>query len=186
MLLATLTWMALMTACGDDMVDQPRGNPLRSSTFFEDGALARPLEEGVIPRGHLREDTAFYTGRQNGELVAEVPLAVDAELLERGQRYYSIHCTPCHNQSGDGQGMIVLRGFTAPPSLHETRLRNAPDGYIFDVITHGYGRMFPYGDRVEPRDRWAIVAYIRALQLSQSVPIDALSPEVRRELEAQP
>ncbi len=179
--------LLMMVAAGcRDMHEQPKGDPLESSSMFDDGMLARPLVEGVVPRGMLREDAIFYTGRDGGQWVTTVPTPVTRKLLNRGQERYNIFCSPCHNHTGDGQGMIVLRGLTAPPSFHEERMRTAPDGHIYDVITNGFGRMFPYAQRIPPEDRWAIVAYVRALQLSHNATLDDVPAEIRQQLQQRP
>jgi hypothetical protein len=172
-----------LTAC-NDMVDQPRYDPLEPSTFFADGRSSRPMIEGVVAQGIMEEEPEFYTGRdENGDLVGEMPVMIDQALLERGQERYDIYCAPCHGLDGYGQGIIVQRGFPPPQSLHLDRLRRSPDGYYFEVITNGFGRMYAYDYRVKPPDRWAIVAYIRALQLSQFATPDDVPPENRPQLE---
>jgi len=177
-----LALVTLIAAGCRDMYEQPKGDPLESSSLFDNGMLARPLVEGVVPRGALRDHSPYYTGRDQNQLVVQVPVPVTHDLLKRGQERYNIFCAPCHNQNGDGQGMIVLRGFKMPPSFHDERMRAVPDGHIFDVITHGFGTMYPYAQRVPVADRWAIVAYIRALQLSQHATLDDVPPQVRQEL----
>lgn len=161
-----------IVGCHTDMWVQPKHHePLQESHFYADGMASRPLVEGTVARGHLRLDEPFFTGFQNGKPVTEFPLPVDEELVRRGQERYSIYCTPCHGQIGDGKGMIAQRGFTLRRPVgnyHTERLRKMPVGHFYDVITNGYGAMYSYAARVEPRDRWAIVAYIRALQLSQN------------------
>jgi hypothetical protein len=164
------------------MQDQPKFIPLRPSSFFTDGRSERPLVEGTVARGHLDADTAFYTGKVGDKFVGTFPLPVTRELLERGQQRYNIYCSPCHDRLGTGLGMVVRRGFRRPPSYHIDRLRQAPVGYIFDVITNGFGAMPDYAAQIEPRDRWAIVAYERALQLSQHATLSDVPPEVRAQL----
>ena len=172
------------SSCRQDMYNQPKYKPLAPSEFFEDGASARPLPPHTIARGHLDEDTAFFTGKlDDGTLAAAFPLPVTHDLLKRGQERYTIYCSVCHGAEGDGNGMIVQRGFPPPNSYHIDRLRNAPPGYIFSVITNGYGVMYSYASRVEPADRWAIVAYIRALQLSRHARIDDVPADQRMQLE---
>ena len=161
------------------MAQQPRYEPYEPSTFFENGTSARPLVEGVVPRGGAREDTLLYTGMVNGQPSGEFPFPVTEAVMARGQERYTIFCTPCHGAVGDGQGIVVQRGFTPPPSFHIERLRTAPPGYFFDVVTHGFGAMPSYADQVPARDRWAIIAYIRALQLSQHATLDDVPPEER-------
>jgi mono/diheme cytochrome c family protein len=165
--------------CHTDMWQQPRINPLDESTFHENGQASRPLPEHTVARGHLKEDTAFFTGRVNGKLVDTIPMTVDKNLLLRGQDRFKIYCVPCHGQIGDGQGMIAKRGFTLRRPVgnyHSDRLRKMPVGHFYDVMTNGYGAMFSYASRIEPQDRWAIAAYIRALQFSQFAPKTAVDP----------
>jgi hypothetical protein len=160
------------------MSSQPRYNPLAPSDFFADGRSGRPAVPGTVPHGAPQLGQPFYTGKLNGEVVERMPVPLTRGLLERGRGRFDIYCSPCHGRVGDGEGMIVKRGFRRPPSYHIQRLREAPDGHFFDVITHGIGDMASYADRVEPADRWAITAYIRALQLSQSAALgDVPSPE---------
>jgi hypothetical protein len=149
------------------MHNQPKYRPLRATTFFADGSSARPLVEGTVARGTLNDDTAFYTGKVGNTPVAELPIALDAHVLDRGQERFGIFCTPCHDATGSGRGMVVQRGYRQPPSFHDERLRTAPAGYFFDVMTNGFGVMPDYRAQISAQDRWAIVAYIRALQLSQ-------------------
>jgi mono/diheme cytochrome c family protein len=158
---------AVLAGCRQDMHDAPRYNPLQASTFFADGQAARMPVANTVARGLLREDDHLYTGRLDGQLADAFPMVVTAEIMTRGQERYNVFCAPCHGRTGLGDGMIVQRGFQAPPSLHEPRLREAPAGHFYDVITHGFGVMQDYAAQVPVADRWAIVAYIRALQLSQ-------------------
>lgn len=169
--------LAILAGCGrQDMVDQHRYEPLEASPFFEDGRSVRPPVEGTVARGHLRLDEPFYTGKRDGELVSELPVPVTEALLSRGRERFDIYCSPCHGRTGAGQGMVVRRGFRQPPSLHIARLRRAAPGYFFDVITNGFGVMSSYATLVPVGDRWAITAYIMALQYSQNAPIDELPP----------
>ena len=173
------------TACRQDMYNQPRYKPLAQSEFFTDDAAARPLPPHTVARGHLDEDTVFFTGRNDdGTLAASLPGPVTRDLLKRGQERYDIYCSVCHGYEGDGNGMIVQRGFPAPNSYHIERLRQSPPGYFFNVVTHGYGIMYSYASRVEPADRWAIVAYIRALQLANNGRMDDVPSSERAKLEA--
>lgn len=166
-----------------DMYDQPRYEPLEASDFFADGGSARPLVEGTIPRGWLREDEALYTGKVNGQFVSKLPLPVDRALFDRGRDRFDIYCSVCHSRTGDGNGMIVRRGFRRPPPIVTAeRLLAAPAGHFFDVMTNGIGAMPSYASRISPEDRWAIVAYIRALQLSQNARLDDAPPQNRAEL----
>jgi mono/diheme cytochrome c family protein len=164
---------------------QPKTSPLSASEFFSDGSSARPLVPGTIPRGHLREDGAFYTGIENGKWVDKIPVPITMDLLKRGRDRFSIYCTPCHGQLGDGQGMIAKRGFQLKRPVgnyHSDRLRKMPIGHFYDVITNGYGAMYSYASRIEPQDRWAVVAYIRVLQLSQHSSVKDLSTEEKSKI----
>jgi mono/diheme cytochrome c family protein len=188
--LCALTTMAGCERAKQDMYDQPRYKPYAKSGLFEDGASARTAPEGTQPRarGAFAESSG---GRRGGEAVQtdiaaerarSNPYPVDLALLRRGQERYTIYCMPCHSPAGDGDGLVVRRGFPPPPTYHQDRLRNAPDRHLYDVIRNGYGVMVSYGDRVEPADRWAIVAYIRALQLSQHAQASILPPQARAQL----
>jgi mono/diheme cytochrome c family protein len=170
--------------CHRDMYDQPRLEPLEPSTFFDDGQASRPLVEGVVTFGAPRVDEALQTGKANGELIDELPLPLDAALLTRGQQRYNIFCANCHGRTGAGDGMIVQRGFRRPPTYHSERMRGVPIGHFFDVMTNGFGAMPSYASQVPMQDRWAIAAYIRALQWSQHARVDDLSAEERDNLEA--
>ncbi len=173
----------LLTAagCRQDMRDQARVNPLTESAFFKDGQSARMPVEHTIARGHLRTDEPWFTGKAGETFVNTVPRdrVVDAALLARGRERFAIYCTPCHDAAGTGQGMIVQRGYTPPRSLHDPQLRAQPLGYYFDVMTRGFGNMPDYAAQVRVEDRWAIAAYIRALQWSQNLEIDRL-PEAEQ------
>ena len=170
--------------CRPDMNDQPYSKPLQRSEFFPDGMASRPVVANSVARGHLQEDEAFSTGLMGTNLVETFPIPVTRELLQRGHERYDIFCSVCHGRTGEGNGLIVQRGFPAPPSFHIDRLRNAPAGHFFHVITHGYGIMYSYATPVPPADRWAIAAYIRALQLSQNATLDDVPPEPRAQMEA--
>jgi len=175
-----------LAGCRQDMHDAPRYKPLAASDFFANGSSARPLPAGTVARGFLREDALLYTGRTaEGSLAAELPMPVTKALLVRGHERFDIFCSPCHGKLGDGRGMVVQRGFKPPSSYHVERLRQAPIGYFFDVMTNGFGVMPGYAPQVPAEDRWAIAAYIRALQLSQHYDAAMLSPEDRARL-AQP
>jgi mono/diheme cytochrome c family protein len=154
-------------ACRQDMHNQPKYRGLRASAFFADGSSARPLVEGTVARGTLQEDEGFFTGKIDKIDVKELPFAVDEQVLNRGQERFNIYCSPCHDRTGSGNGIVVQRGYRQPPSFHTDRLRQADAGHFFDVMTNGFGAMPDYKVQIAPRDRWAIVAYIRALQLSQ-------------------
>ena len=160
--------LVMVAGCRQDMHNQPKYRTLRASTFFADGSSARPLVEGTVARGTLQEDTAFFTGKVGNVAVKELPFPVDEHVLARGQDRYDVFCTPCHDATGSGRGMVVQRGYRQPPSFHDERLRNADAGYFFDVMTNGFGAMPDYRMQLPARDRWAVVAYIRALQLSQN------------------
>jgi mono/diheme cytochrome c family protein len=150
------------------MYDQAKYQTYSESKFFKDGTSFRPLVAGTIARGELRADSLRYAGKTaDGKWTEELPAPITENTLRRGQERYNIYCSPCHGSTGDGQGMIVRRGLSPPPSFHIDRLRQAPVGHYFDVITNGYGAMYPYGYRVQVDDRWAIIAYIRALQLHE-------------------
>ena len=153
------------------MQDQPKYNADAGSAFFADGRANRPLVAGTVAHGSFHDNTAYFAGKQDGEPVAELPVKLSTELLARGQQRYDIYCSPCHDRTGEGNGMIVQRGLRRPPSLHLPRLRAAPAGHFFDVISNGYGIMLNYRAQVPVEDRWAIVAYIRALQLSQNATV---------------
>jgi len=156
-----------LAACRQDMHDQPRFKPLARSDFYTDLRSARTPVEGTVARGQLHQDTYFYTGKVGNNPGDYMPFPVTEDVLSRGQERFDIYCAPCHSRLGDGNGMIVQRGFRPPPSYHTERLRKAPLGYFFDVMTSGFGAMPDYASQISPRDRWCIVAYIRALQLSQ-------------------
>lgn len=166
-LLLVLSALLLLAGCRADMQNQPYQRPLAESDFYADKRSARPLVEGTVARGHERADTYFYTGKIGNEDGNDMPFPVTADVMQRGQQRFNIYCSPCHGETGNGDGMIVQRGFKRPPSYHTDRLRRAPIGYFFDVITNGFGVMLDYSQQVKPEDRWAIAAYIRALQLSQ-------------------
>jgi cbb3-type cytochrome c oxidase subunit III len=160
-----------------DMALQPKDRPLAPSDFFNDGRSERPLLENTVARGSVTENEMVVSKESNS-----FPLPVNQELLERGENRYKIFCTPCHGLQGDGNGMVVLRGMKHPPSYHEDRLRQVSNGYIYDVITNGFGAMLSYSAQIPPRDRWAIVAYVRALQLSRNAKVADLPPDVREKV----
>lgn len=174
----------LFAGCRQDMHDQPRFKPLAKSDFYADLRSARPPVEGTVARGQLHEDTYFYTGKVGMSPGDYMPFPVTEDVLARGRERFNIYCSPCHSRLGDGNGMIVQRGFRAPPSYHTERLRKAPLGYFFDVMTNGFGAMPEYASQIPPRDRWAIVAYIRALQLSQNATAADVPP--RQEIPSEP
>ena len=166
------------------MHDQPKFKPLAKNEFFSDRRSARPLVDGTIARGHLREDAVLYTGKADGKPVDTFPFAVSPAVMARGQERFDIFCAPCHGRTGDGDGMIVRRGYRKPPTFHQDRLRQAAPGYTFDVITNGFGAMPDYAQQIPVRDRWAIVAYIKALQRSQHAAIDGVPAAARAALES--
>ncbi|MDQ6632195.1 MAG: cytochrome c [Verrucomicrobiota bacterium] len=159
--------MLLLTACRRDMFDQPKSDALGQSDFFPDGMASRPIPPHTVARGNLQNDDVLYTGMTGANLATTFPVSITREVLQRGRERFEINCAPCHGATGEGNGIVVQRGFPAPPSYHSDRLRNAPAGHFFDVMTRGYGVMFSQASHVTPEDRWAIAAYIRALQLSQ-------------------
>jgi len=161
--------IALLAGCRIDMHVQPRENPLSRSDFFPDQRSERPPVEGTVARGELHEDSYFYTGKTGNNPGDYMPFPVTMEVLDRGRERYNIYCSPCHSRLGDGNGFIPSRGFARkPPSFHIVRLQKAPLGYFYDVITNGFGIMPDYASQITPADRWKIVAYVRALQLSQN------------------
>ena len=198
-LLLTFTFA---TACRYDMQDQPRYKVYKSSDWFKDGRASRELPDGTIPRGFLRDNYALYTGKienatgtaqtnEQGQQitfpnsVTEIPIPVTKDTLNTGEQKFKVYCSVCHGAFGNGDGMIVRRGFPKPPSYNDDRLRNAPVGHFFDVATNGWGKMSGYSSQVSVNDRWAIVAYIRALQISQNpagvknAPVTTGSPEAK-------
>ncbi len=177
--------IAMITGCElrQAMYDQEKYEPLEKSTFFADGQSWRPQVEGTVAQGELREDSHFYEGMVNGDLANTLPMKTSKELLERGQERYNIYCSPCHDRTGQGNGIIVKRGLKQPTSFHDDRLKQMPVGYFFDVITNGYGVMYSYASRVPTKDRWAIAAYIRTLQLSQSVDLKKLPVEDQKQFQ---
>jgi mono/diheme cytochrome c family protein len=211
--LTVLAATAILAGCQQKMAGQPSYAPLEPCDFFADGRSARPLVAGTVARGQLRTDTAFFTGRKvvrasvagsnfenssvspgsakspfddNSDFVTELPLPIDRSLVEHGRNRYSIYCVVCHDPLGTGRGKIVERGYTRPPSYHIDRLREAPAGRLFAVISEGYGSMPSYSAQIPPEDRWAIVAYVRALQISQHFPERDLAPEDKQKLSAMP
>jgi hypothetical protein len=180
---AVLIALAAGAGCRQDMHDQPKYIPLRPSDFFGDGRSERPLIEGTVARGHLDDDGAYFTGRgPDGTFVNEFPFPVTKEIVERGQNRFNIYCAPCHDRLGNGNGKIVRRGYRHPPSYHIDRLRQVPNGYIYDVIANGFGAMPDYAAQIHPPDRWAIVAYVRALQLAANGKIDDVPADRRADL----
>jgi cytochrome c len=172
----------LLAGCRLDMHIQPKYLPYDPSDFFDDGRSARQPVPGTVARGNLRLDELLYTGKENGVLVDKFPFPITHADLERGRERFNIYCTPCHDYTGSGRGMIVQRGFPPPPSYHIDRLRSAPAGHFFDVMTNGLGSMYSYAARIEPADRWRIAAYIRTLQLSRHATIQDAPEKERKKL----
>jgi hypothetical protein len=170
----------LFSGCRMDMHIQPKYLPYDPTTFFDDGRSERQPVPGTVARGHLRLDELLYTGKENGVESNRFPFSITREDLERGRQRYNIYCTPSHDYTGSGRGVIVLRGFPPPPSYHIERLREAPVGHFFDVMTNGFGSMFSYASRIDLEDRWRIAAYIRVLQLSQHATLQDV-PEAERQ-----
>ncbi|MEZ4632334.1 MAG: cytochrome c [Deinococcales bacterium] len=179
--LALLLLASLMSACGRNMYDQPKYRVFDASSLLPNGASTQPLQANTVPRtiaasDNRYADTSFYSGLGATGFVSEFPLELTTDLIERGQNRYNIYCSPCHNYSGDGMGMVVQKGFPHPTSFHDPRLRSAEVGYFVNAMTNGFGRMFSYASRIAPEDRWAIAAYIKTLQYSQyALPEDAAS-----------
>ena len=186
-LLLVIGVLACVTAgCRQDMHDQPKYRPYRESSFFADDLSARPVVAGTVPRGHLNDDALLYTGKDNGAVATVFPFPVDSNVMARGQERFNIFCAPCHGRTGLGDGMVVQRGYRRPPRLDDQRLRDAPVGHFFDVMTNGFGAMPDYAVQVRASDRWAIAAYIRALQLSSRAPVAEVPAAERSRLEGQP
>ncbi len=175
--------VAVLAGCRYDMQDQPKVRPFRKSTFFGDERSARPQVAGTVARGQLHEDSLLFSGKSGAAFADTFPVPVDEALLRRGQERYRIYCSPCHGLLGRGDGMVVRRGYRPPSSFHVERLRAQPAGYFFDAISHGFGAMPDYAAQIPVKDRWAIVAYVRALQLSQNVPLADVPADKRAELE---
>ena len=176
---------SLLSGCGQPMGSVGTHKEMESAPLFADGSSARPLPEGVVVRGDVRADSAYDLGTLNGRLVTEPPRKITPELLQRGQERYAIHCSMCHGRDGYGKGIVVQRGFTSPPSYHTEKLRNAPLGHFYDVITHGKGAMYSFAPRISQDDRWAIAAYVRVLQLSQYAKLDDVPPDQQTVLKNQ-
>jgi mono/diheme cytochrome c family protein len=174
------------TGCRQDMHDQPKYTPLRGSSFFGDDRSARPVVAGTVARGQLHEDALLYTGKRNGTDSTVFPFPIDETRLRRGQERFNIYCSPCHARTGEGDGMIVRRGYRRPPSYHDPRLRDAPVGHFFDVITNGFGAMPDHAAQIAVEDRWAIVAYVRALQLSEHAAVADVPAADRPKLDRTP
>jgi hypothetical protein len=181
--MGALASVLVLAGCRQDMQDQPKFFPQRGTTFYADGRSARPQVENTVARGQMHEDDYFYTGLKDGKEGDGLPFPLTEAVMERGQERYNIYCTPCHSRVGNGAGMIVQRGYRPAGDFHTDRLRNAPLGHFFNVMTNGYGAMPDYAAQVTPEDRWAIAAYIRALQLSQNAkPSDVAAGEKAEDL----
>jgi mono/diheme cytochrome c family protein len=183
--LAVIALFAL-TACHQKMANQARYDPLEPSDFFEDGMASRPRLAGTVARGEVGGDPYLETGKINGQEGDAFPFPVTEAVMNRGQERFNIYCSQCHGRLGDGNGMIPSRGFRRPPSFHTQTLRTAKAGHFFDVMTNGFGSMPPYRTMVPPQDRWAIVAYIRALQLSQGATMSDVPPAQQSSIGAVP
>ena len=175
-------FLMFLAGCRLDMHLQPKYLPYQATSFFPDGRSERQPVPGSVARGQLRTDELFYTGRENGVATNRFPFPITRADLERGRERFNVYCTPCHDYTGSGRGMIVRRGFPQPPSYHIQRLRDAPVGHFYEVITNGFGAMYSYAARIEPADRWRIAAYIRVLQLSQNAKIDDVPESERAKL----
>jgi hypothetical protein len=181
-ILALASLACLVGGCRQDMHDQPKLKPYARSDFYADDRSARPLPAGTVARGQLRDDPLLFTGKVDGRFADALPFPLTPELLQRGQERYTIFCTPCHGQTGRGDGMVVRRGYRRPSSFHVDRLRGENVGYFFDVMTNGFGAMQDYTAQVPVRDRWAIAAYVKALQFSQYAEMAKLAPELQRQV----
>lgn len=171
-------------ACRQDMHNAPRVDPYEETDAFPDGRGMRPIPEGTVARGHLNDDELLNTGKVNGQLVDEFPFPVTRQVLDRGRERFNIYCSPCHGRTALGNGMIVQRGLRPPPSFHDDKIRTQPVGFYFDVMTNGFGAMQDYRAQVDTSDRWAIAAYIRALQYSERASLADVPSDKRGELDA--
>jgi Cytochrome C oxidase, cbb3-type, subunit III len=184
--LACLSALAVvLLGCRLDMHLQPKYLPYEPTDFFGDGRSERQPIAGTVARGQLRLDELFYTGRENGVVANRFPFPITRADLDRGRERYNVYCTPCHDYTGTGRGMIVQRGFPQPPSYHIERLRDAPVGHFYEVMTDGFGAMYSYAARIEPADRWRIAAYIRVLQLSRHATVQDVPTDQRQNLAQQ-
>jgi mono/diheme cytochrome c family protein len=183
-LLAIAAGVLIAAGCRQDMHDSPRYEAFEASSSYADNRASRTAPAGTVARGWLRADEALYTGKVNGQPVATFPFAITRENLARGRQRYNIYCTPCHGLVGDGNGMVVQRGLRQAASFHQDRLRQETPGYFYDVITNGFGAMPDYATQIPVQDRWLIVAYVKALQLSQHASVEDVPAERRAELEA--
>jgi mono/diheme cytochrome c family protein len=183
MMLTTVAIFAI-AGCRQQMADQPHKRPLESSNFFDDGMASRPAEPGTVARAGRAQNEQRLNSKADGKLIDGFPFEVTMEVLARGRERYEIFCSPCHDRLGTGQGMIVRRGFTPARSFHDPRLRDAPAGHFFQVMTQGFGVMPSYANQLSEHDRWAVIAYIRALQLSRNARLDQLPPKDREKMKA--
>jgi len=181
--IALIALALVLSACGRNMAEQPRVGALQATPFFADGSGSRPLIEGTVSRERGGIDPVFFSGQGPAGFVTEMPIELTYELLARGQERYDIFCSMCHGYTGHADGMVVSRGYPRPTSFHEQRLLDAPVGYYVSAITNGFGRMYSYASRIPPEDRWAIAAYVKALQLSQNATLDDVPADVLRALE---
>jgi mono/diheme cytochrome c family protein len=182
-ILAFVGFSVLTIACRRDMQDQPKYVPLRQATFFGDDRSARPLLAGTVARGHLDDDTLLHTGRVGKADATVFPFPITEQTMARGRERFDIFCSPCHGRTGQGDGMVVRRGFRRPPTFHQDRLRTAPVGHLFDVVTNGFGAMPDYAVQIRAEDRWAIIAYVRALQLSEHATVADVPADRRSSLD---
>ncbi len=178
--------LAMLCGCRQEMYDQARYKPLGESSFYADRRASRPLPEGTVARGWLRADQKLSEGKEGRRLVDVLPMPLTRELLARGRERFTIYCSPCHDRTGGGHGMVVRRGYQPPPSFHIERLREAPVGHFFDIMSNGLGAMPDYASQIEVSDRWAIAAYVKALQLSQNAPVSDVPPEKKAALARPP
>ena len=182
-LLGASALLLALAACRQDMHDQPKYRGLRGSDFFADGQGARPLVANTVARGHLNDDALLATGKEGQNDATEFPFPVTEQVMARGHERFDIYCSPCHGRTGEGNGMVVRRGFRRPPSYAEDRLRDAPIGHFYDVITNGFGAMPDYQTQIPVNDRWAIVTYVKALQLSLYAPLEDVPAADRSKLD---
>lgn len=181
--------LILLAGCSQKMADQPKVKPLAGSDFFPDGQSARPLPPDTVAQGDAYDDTLLNTGKVNGDDATVFPFPITSDIMLRGQVLFNAYCSVCHDRTGSANGIVVQKGYAQPPVLTSDRLVKAPVGHFFDVITNGFSAadvMPSYASQIQVRDRWAIIAYIRALQLSQNATLDDVPPEIRPTLEAQP
>lgn len=179
---AALALTLVLSGCGRNMYDQPRAEALESSRFFADGAASQALPEGVISRERGSIDPSYFSGMGDAGFATELPFELTEEVLVRGQERYNIYCSMCHNYDGSGGGVVVQKGFVPPASFHEQRLLDSGVGYFYNAITNGFGRMYSYASRIPVEDRWAIAAYVKAMQLSQNATVDDIPEEVLENL----